>query len=292
MHSYLRSIGFEKLKKNKEIKELIKCCIDEPDYREYVSTDDDYTFVEYRKKFAPNMGIAVCGTFSELEEFEYEYYFPYFISDTVSSTESITVDKHSDKDSFAGTCEDYKVGVSLIFFLQNRMNYLKEYFRGNIPFEKTSLSLSGLSKNGMIVLPLVKNDIQKEQIKRDNRIRTELLAAAKAGDETAIESLTLDDIDTFSMVTRRIRKQDVFTLVDTYFMPYGVECDHYSIMGEINDVEEVTNYLTKEKIYIISLSCNDMNFEVCINKKDLIGEPAVSRRFKGEIWMQGNIVFP
>lgn len=292
MHSYLRSIGFEKIKNNRELKNLINYCISEPDHRDYVSADDDYTFVEYRKKFAPNMGIAVCGTYSENDEFEYEYYFPYFISDTVSSTESITVDKHSDKDSFAGTCEDYKVGVSLIFYLQNRMDYLKEFFRGNIPSERTSLSLAGLSKNGMIVLPLLKNEVQKEQIKRDNKIRTELMAAAKAGDETAIESLTLDDIDTFSMVSRRIRKQDVFTLVDTYFMPYGVECDHYSIMGEIKEVEEVTNYLTNELIYIISLSCNDMNFEVCINKKDLIGEPAVSRRFKGEIWMQGNIVFP
>ena len=51
------------------------------------------------------------------------------------------------------------------------------------------------------------------------------------------------------------------------------------------------NQYKNEKIYIISLSCNDMNLEVCINKNDLIGEPAVARRFKGEIWMQGNIVF-
>lgn len=291
MHSYLRSIGFEKIKYNKELKQLIRLCIEEPDSRKYVSSDEDVTFVEYRKIFAPNMGIAVCGSFSEYDEFEYEYYFPYFISDTVSSNENITIDRHSDKESYAGVCEDYKVGVSLIFYLQNRMDYLKELYMNRLPSDKSSVSFSGLSKSGMIVLPLQKNDNQKAKIKKEAKLRTELIAAAKAGDETAMESLTLDDIDTFSMISRRIRKQDVFTLVDTYFMPYGVECDHYSIMGEIKEVEEVTNYLTNEQIYIISLSCNDMNLEVCINKNDLIGEPAVSRRFKGEIWMQGNIVF-
>ena len=32
-----------------------------------------------------------------------------------------------------------------------------------------------------------------------------------------------------------------------------------------------------------------MIFDVCINSEDLMGEPAVGRRFKGVIWMQGNI---
>ncbi|MEE1517216.1 MAG: DUF3881 family protein, partial [Lachnospiraceae bacterium] len=32
-----------------------------------------------------------------------------------------------------------------------------------------------------------------------------------------------------------------------------------------------------------------MVFDVCINKKDLLGEPEVGRRFKGSIWVQGYI---
>ena len=60
-----------------------------------------------------------------------------------------------------------------------------------------------------------------------------LLNAARNGDQTAIETLTLDDIDTYSKVTRRLMTEDVFSIVDTYFMPYGAECDMYSIMGEI-----------------------------------------------------------
>ena len=29
--------------------------------------------------------------------------------------------------------------------------------------------------------------------------------------------------------------------------------------------------------------------QVCINEKDLLGEPAIGRRFRGNVWMQGNL---
>lgn len=52
---------------------------------------------------------------------------------------------------------------------------------------------------------------------------------------------------------------------------------------------DISNIITNEKIYCIKVSCNDIIFSVCINKNDLIGEPMVGRRFKGNIWMQGSI---
>lgn len=42
----------------------------------------------------------------------------------------------------------------------------------------------------------------------------------------------------------------------------------------------------------MTLECNDMDLDICINEKDLLGEPDVGRRFKGVIWLQGNINFP
>lgn len=292
MHKYLKSIGFSEIKNRKEFKEILKKVIRFPDSKKYVSGDNDTIYVEYRKEFASNMGIAVCGEYTEENEFEYEYHFPYFISDTISSSEDITVERHAEKDSFAGVCDDYKVGVSLIFYLQNRMDYLKEFTRGNIPVMNTSVNLSGLSCNGTIMLPLNKNENQIDQVKKNATNRNRLIAAARQGDEEAIESLTLEDIDKYSLISKKILKQDLYTLVDTYFMPYGVECDQYSVLGEILDVNLIKNRLTNELIYIINMNCNDLNLDICINQKDLIGEPAPRRRFKGIIWMQGHINFP
>ena len=60
-------------------------------------------------------------------------------------------------------------------------------------------------------------------------------------------------------------------------------------MGDIIELSEEKNFITNEKIYCIKLSCNDIIFRVCINESNLIGEPMVGRRFKGNIWMQGSI---
>ena len=130
-----------------------------------------------------------------------------------------------------------------------------------------------------------------KQDKEDSINRTKLIEKAKQGDEQAMESLTLDDIDTYSMISRRIIHEDVFTIVDTYFMPYGMECDKYSILGEILEVAIRINRLTQEELYIMKLSCNELVFDVCINKKDLLGEPMAGRRFKGTVWLQGKINF-
>ena len=66
----------------------------------------------------------------------------------------------------------------------------------------------------------------------------------------------------------------------------------YYVLGEIRAFRMVRNRLTEEELCIMQIDCNDLPFDLCINTKDLYGEPAVGRRFKGVIWMQGEINFP
>ena len=47
-----------------------------------------------------------------------------------------------------------------------------------------------------------------------------------------MEDLTMEDMDTYSMISERIVTDDVLTIVDSYFMPNGIECDQYGILGE------------------------------------------------------------
>ena len=91
------------------------------------------------------------------------------------------------------------------------------------------------------------------------------------------------------MLSKRMLKEDILTIVTTYFMPYGIESDQYSVLGNILEIAEEKNIVTNEILYCMKLSCNDIIFDVCINKKDLIGEPMVGRRFKGNVWMQGSV---
>lgn len=303
MHKYLRAIGFSSIKNRKEYENLIRLCVQDATKREYTTkdissaeegcfhTDESMTALFYRD-FADGLGLAVCGEYDENNHFSYDYCFPYLRGGEISSYEDVTVERHMEKESYAGICDEIKVGVTLIFYLQNMIPYIKAKNTGTLPMKGTSLILAGLSCQGSIMMPLKKDkkDIlrtQKAAVSRNDRIR-----AARRGDEEAIESLTLEDMDVYTSISKKIHQNDIYTIVDTYFMPYGVECDLYSVLGEILGMEEIENIVTGETIIKMRLLCNELSFDVCINKKDLYGEPQVGRRFKGVIWLQGYINFP
>ena len=179
-----------------------------------------------------------------------------------------------------------------LFYIQNIIPYIKARNTGNLPVSGTSLTLSALSCSGSIMMPLKKDKQDIQKTKEAAISRNRLIEAAKRGDEAAIESLTLEDMDMYTSISKKIHQDDIYTIVDTYFMPYGVECDQYSIMGEILTCEMVENSVSKEKIYKMKLLCNDLTFNMCINESDLYGEPKPGRRFKGIIWLQGIINYP
>ena len=292
MHKFMRAIGFSQYTNRKELKELIRTIVTKSDERAYTLNEDGVMLGEFCKFFTEDMGIAVCGEFDDEDKFTYEYYYPYLRGSGVTSYEDVSVERHAAKESYAGACDDVNVGITLIFYLQNMIPYVKAKYCGQIPMKGTSVTMSALSTGGSILMPIKKDEMQKKKGRRDSVLRSKLIDAARKGDEDAIETLTLEDMDMYTTISRKIQKEDVFSIVDTYFMPYGVECDHYSVLGEIVACKKVQNSLTKEEIYQLTICSNELTFDVAINIIDLFGEPQVGRRFKGIIWLQGKINFP
>jgi hypothetical protein len=303
VHKYLRAIGFSKVNKRDELQGLINQVVESTIIKmplprglsaakDIAADENDRVYAELSLDFAPNAGICVRGEFDENSTFLYEYYFPYLRGRHISSYEDISVERHAEKESYAGVCDDMRVGVSLIFYLDNMIPYKRLNAQGRLPVQGTYLMLSALSTEGTIMMPIIKNEIDKQKIKKASNERNQLIAQARMGDEDAIESLTLDDMDTYSMISKKIQNADVYSLVDTYFMPYGVECDQYSILGEIIDYNIAKNRYTGEDIVFMTIECNEILFDIVINREDLYGEPAVGRRFKGSIWLQGTISYP
>ena len=291
MHKYLRAIGFSQLTDRVAAKRLLTDIVVSSMTCSYTTNSDNVILAEFNKDYADNIGVAVCGEFDSDDRFVYEYFYPYMRGSSISTSEDISVERHASQESYAGVCDDMRIGVSLIFYLQNMISYLKLKNAGKLPMRNSTLTLSGLSVEGTVLFPIDKNDHDRQRINRANTNRSNLIQAARQGDEEAIESLTLEDMDTYTTISKRIHTEDVFSLVDTFFMPYGVECDHYSIMGEILDSRLVHNSMTGEGVYQLTLSCNDIKFDICINENDILGEPEIGRRFKGVIWAQGYINF-
>ena len=256
MHKYLRAVGFSKLSDREQYDELIKQIALDATDRVYTSYDDKYMIAMYTKDYAPGVGISVVGVFDENNRFFFEYAYPYVRGNNVSSYEDISVERHSDKESYAGVCDEARLGVSLIFYIQNVVPYIRVKNAGLLPIRGTSVTLSALSLEGTIVMPLAKSEDSRAQAIKSGTERMKLVEAARRGDGSALESLTLNDLDTYSAVSRKIVTEDVFTLVDTYFRPYGAECDLYSILGEILLIENLTNSLTGDELVKLTLVCN------------------------------------
>jgi hypothetical protein len=291
MHSYLRAIGFGNINNRVDLNHLIENIIEKPDKMRTVQTGVSGALTEITMEYGEGMGITLRGEMDENNHFHMEHYFPCLNGQNNSTREEVGINKRVDAEAYTGMCDDFRLGVSLIFYLQNVIEYLekkKQNMPMNTPF---SIILAALSLEGRILLPIEKDEVQVRNISAETKYRNNLIAEAKKGNQDAIDSLTIDDIDTFAMVSRRAKKEDIYSIVDTSFIPFGSESDNYSVIATITDCSLIENTQTKEEVYDMQLVCNDINFRLCINKQDLLGEPSVGRRFKGNIWMQGSVVF-
>ena len=288
MHKFLRAIGFSNIKK-KDLNIILEEIIEHPEIMRVTKDSDGNEFAEISKSFGNGVGIMLRGSYDENDNFQMNYYVPYATAENISTQEQIDIEKHAEKESYAGVCDEVRLGVTLIFYLQNVADFLSEH-RSNIHVKNLyGATLSALSVEGKILLPIQQKVLEKQLASNKQEKRARLIAEAREGNEEAIENLSIEDLDTYSQISKRIRKEDVFSIVNTSFMPYGIESDQYSILGEIKYIEEIINPISNEKLYALEVECNDLLFKVTINQEDLLGEPAVGRRFKGNVWMQGAV---
>ena len=291
MHKYLRAIGFSNIKHKNDARDMIEDIILRPNYFNEYQYSKESSLHQCEKYINEDVGISIIGEWNDNEMPEVDYLSPFLISGDVTTTAPVEVEEISEREGYLGVCEDMHVEISLIFNVHNVVEVKKELEKDEDKKSETSITLFGLSLGGKILFPVTKNEEQRENSKKQNANRNKLVARARKGDESAMESLTLSDIDIYTNLARRIINEDVLSLVDSYFMPYGIETDKYSILGEIIGCEKSVNPVTQEELYIMRINCSDLEFDVCMNKADLLGEPAVGRRFKGEIWLQGIINF-
>lgn len=291
MHKYLSAIGFKHIETREQLNKLLKFTETSFQFEKTVKVKDNVEISERIKHFTKDMGLMVCGTYDQDDKYEREYYIPFFLGKGETKFDEIAIERHIAKNSYAGACEYPGIGITIIYYLQNAVEYLSELKFHQFNQNTVSLTLSGLASEGKILLPVIQEKISFIEKEESLRRHSKLIKEARSGDESAIESLTMQEMDTYSMLSKRIENEDVLSIVSTYFMPCGLECDQYSILGEILKYERRENSLTKEQLYVMTLDCNGLEFDVCINAEDLMGEPEIGRRLKASIWLQGRMNF-
>ena len=291
MHKYLSAIGFKHIESKKQLNKLLEYVQGSFQWEKTVKIKNHMEVSERVKYFTKDMGLMIYGTYDQDDQYEREYYIPFFEGKNPNKFEEIAIERHISKNSFAGACEYPGIGITIIYYLQNAVEYLSELNFSQFNKESVSLTLSGLASEGKVLLPVLQEKQSFMEKEESLRRHNKLIKEARSGDENAIESLTMQEMDTYSMISKRIETEDVLSIVSIYFMPCGLECDQYSILGDIIKYEKRENSLSKEQIYILTVECNGMEFDVCINAEDLMGEPEIGRRLKASIWLQGRLNF-
>ncbi len=236
-------------------------------------------------------GISIRGMYNpDNSEFIEMYYFPYVVGDNPRFNTEIIVERQADKEAYLVHCNEPKREVTPIFFMKNIVEYINKGHKQGC-YNEHFVYLSALSNSGKIIMPVRKTKDQIEKCKAATNKRNQLVDKALQGDQDAIDDLTIGDYDMLSDICQRVKKEDVFSIVDSSFIPSGLECDCYSVIGNIQEVNLYQNKVTGEEVYYMTLECNDIIFGMGINRKDLYGMPQTGCRFVGKIWLQGEVFF-
>ena len=154
MHKFLRTIGFSDIRK-KDLEMILQEIIDRPEMMKITKDSEGNEFAELSRSFASNVGITVRGTYRDDDSFEMDYYYPYVLGTSVTTQEQIEIEKHAEKESYAGVCDELNLGVTLIFYLQNVVDFLA--VKGSKKYMKLEegVILGALSTEGKILLPIM-----------------------------------------------------------------------------------------------------------------------------------------
>ena len=291
MHAYLPAIGFGQIKKKSQLQQLLSSVQNFPDQVQKIRLDEESSLVVYTKEVAPDIGLMICGEEDMQGSFQMEYYEPYINSNVCSSKAECSIEKESARESYDGVCDDCRLGLNLIFSVNNFMEYRKyKVLQGFFP-TVTDACLSALCTQGKILLPILKRPEAARIAKKKEQGRQKLIEAAREGNQEAIDSLTIDDMNLSNKVGRLLNSCDIYTMVESSIMPCGMESDRYTIIGEILNVVPLVNEISKEPLCQMDVKCNNICIRVLVNRSGLMGEPMAGRRFKGDIWLQGVVNF-
>ena len=324
MHKYLRAVGFSQFEKKSQVDEFFKEHLKDKNLISTYITQDMRLCGQYNVPVCNNAGISIIGEQEKNQLASIDFYYPYLKGYDYTLIQECTIERHSDKESYAGIIDDYRMGIALIFYLTNGNVYnslIKTHKINDIKIDK--IYLSALSTGGRIILPIDKKELSGNEFDDKEKINPEY--DIEDFDEDDEDEEEIEDFDDTPIATRlignmdefaeglgkpitigigiklpknaigdqesRLKNEDLYSIVETSLVPYGIECDKYQIIAEIISVNKKINQYTNETLIEMRVDTMGLQFNLMINEKDLEGEPLPGRRFRGVIWLLGEVEF-
>jgi len=291
MRNYLSAIGFKGVWSAPEAKlwSLLSSTSKAP------SSDHKYTLPdtgEIRRvtcrELDGAMGLAQGGYITR-DRFRRVYYFPYLIGTTPIRPEKCEIFPRHDGLSLLGVWDYPAFGCTAVFQVVNTWSFLQRLPLSGRVLQPRAIRLSALAAGGMVLIPMDKTEDERKFQKRYlDTMRHDEEAWARGDFAASNRVLRQNDISGRASM-HMMGRDDVYTIVDTFFLPDGFESDTYQILGDITAARRVMNDISGEQVWILDVSVCNTILSVAVNVSDLRGEPAINRRFRGNVWLQGYI---
>lgn len=85
------------------------------------------------------------------------FYYPYLSSSDISSKAECSIQRHTEKETYAGLLDEYRVGISLIFYLENGFEY-RERKLNKSSRQVEAVNLTGLAMDGKFFFRFTKRE--------------------------------------------------------------------------------------------------------------------------------------
>lgn len=122
MHKFMRTIGFGGCDSDLEMDKIMRKLAKTASKTAVLERNDHPTLYDLRAELAPGMGIAMIGQMTEKGTFKREYAFPYVTGSDISSTAECSIQRHAERETYAGLLDEYRVGIFPYFYMTNSLN--------------------------------------------------------------------------------------------------------------------------------------------------------------------------
>ncbi len=290
MHEFLRAIGLKSVKTKEQLKLLTDWVLEKPDRFRAAALPDEENLAMAERLTSESSGVAVVGSVDEHGRLIPEYYFPYTDSNVISSEAALSVEKQVSRNGYIGLCEDDRLDISLIFSVRNVTDAVKEAQEGMLTGKLfRSVTLSLLLSDGTVLLPIAIPDRVLKKREETEKRRKALMNDFANGDPEAFEKMARESVARFEKMMTRMEKSDVYSVVNSFFMPHGMESDRYYFLGTITHCRQNENRITHERFYEMTIDVNGVEFSASVNESDLTGVPSEGCRLRGHAWMCGEL---
>jgi len=288
---YLRAIGFSELD-DEDVSMLKDLAVKSFDKRCTLGLGRDKIVLEYHKSLGYGIGIIVRGILNNKEELIGSKLEPYALSDEIIDVAECFVEctdgmpiiifEHTDTDN------------EIAFSLQNILDYSKDV-KG---FQQRcrdcrhikKINMAAISIWATVLLPIEKKPEQQKVAKEESVYYKTLLTNSRAGDKVATQQLAVYEEESFEIIRNRLEKEDVLSVIDSYFLPYEQSDDFsYDILGEIETLNVVSNDQSGEEVYKMQINAVGIKLQLYINKYDVLGKPSVGMRLMANCKLIGQV---